>query len=127
MGGMMAKMSTGEMLMNVGAAWIFVVAYVIGNRIASDYGSNMLVTISFLALVVLTTTYLSKSGKVGGLGSIYPWAATAATWGILVFAALDLLNGLANSFSSSGEFYEITIYIAAAIGAAGAYMQGQGN
>ena len=72
MGGMMGKMSTGELLMSLGAAWILVVVYVIGNRIASDFGNSMLVTASLLSLLVLGSGYAANSGKGGGLGSVYP-------------------------------------------------------
>lgn len=124
MGGMMGKMSTGELLMNLGAAWIFIVVYVIGNRIASDYGVSVLTTVSLLSLFVLAATYSAKMDK-GGLATWYPWAARTATWAIFILVALDLLNGLAHDFF--GSFYETTMYIAAAVGAVGAYMQSQGN
>lgn len=39
-----------------------------------------------------------------------------------MLAVLDLLNGLFNQFGSSGRFYEITFYLAAAAIGAGAWM-----
>ena len=108
----------------LGAAWIFIVVYVIGNRIASDYGVSVLTTVSLLSLFVLAATYSAKMDK-GGLATWYPWAARTATWAIFILVALDLLNGLAHDFF--GSFYETTMYIAAAVGAVGAYMQSQGN
>ena len=70
------------------------------------------------------STYAAKMDK-GGLGSLYPWIAVTATWGIVVFAALDLLNGLVDEFV--GSFYETTLYLSAAAGGAGAYLHGQGK
>lgn len=126
--GMMGKMSTGEMLMGLGAAWIFIVDYVIGNRIADEYYVSVIVVASTLALIVLASIYFSKADGDSGWKSRYPWVATTAVWGILVLAVLDLLNGLINEFSSGSDaFYEITFYLAAAIAAFGAYQVKSGN
>ena len=110
--------------MSGAAAWIFVVVFVIGNRLATDYSTSVAVIGALLSLIVLASTYAAKMDK-GGLGSLYPWIAVMATWGIVVFAALDLLNGLVDEFV--GSFYETTLYLAAAAGGAGAYLHGQGK
>lgn len=126
--GMMGKMTAGEMLMAAGAAWIFVVIFVIGRTLTEDYRSTSLARwVAMLSLVVLVSMYFAKSDGDSDWDSRYPWVATTAVWGILVLAVLDLLNGVVNEFSSSGQFYEITLYIAAAIAAAGAYQASQGK
>ena len=119
--GMMGKLSTGEMLLGIGAAWIFLVVYVIGDRISSDYGGAVLDVLAVLCLIVLASMYFSKADGDSGWKAHYPWVAVTAAWGVVILAALDLLHSVANDFTSSGEFYEITLYIAAAVVALGAY------
>jgi hypothetical protein len=122
--GLLGLLTTPELLMTGCAAWIFVVVFVVGDRITFDYSTSAGTLGAFLSLIVLATTYAGKMGK-GGLGSFYPWLARTAVWGIAVFAVLDLVNGVTNDFV--GNFYEVTLYIAAAAGAAGAYLQAQGS
>lgn len=124
---MIGNLSTGEMLLGFGAAWLFFINYVIGNRLASDYGVSVLVTVSTLALAVLAAIFFSKRGGDAAWKSLYPTVAVAAGWGIVVLAVLDLVDGIVNNFSRSGEFYEITFYIASAVIAAGAYQLSQGK
>lgn len=120
--GILGKLTTAELLMTGAAAWIFLIVYVTGDRITFDYSTSAGTLGALLSLVALATTFSAKMEK-GGLGAHYPWLARTAIWGIAVFAVLDLINGLANDFV--GSFYETTLYIAAAAGAAGAYLHTQ--
>ena len=127
--GMMGKMSTGELLMGLGAAWIFLVDYVIGNRLADDYYGSVALMVAMLALIVLVSMYFSKADGDSGWKAHYPWVATTVVWGILTLAVLDVLNGLINDnfYSGSAAFYEITFYVAAAVAAFGAYQVKSGK
>jgi phosphatidylglycerophosphate synthase len=84
-----------------------------------------LVTVSTLALPVLVAIFFSKRGGDAAWKSLYPTVAVDAGWGIVVLAVLDLVDGIVKNSSRSGEFYEITFYIASAIIAAGAYQLSQ--
>lgn len=107
-------LAPGEWLAGAGAAWILVVDFVIGNRISEDYFATVLIIVAPLSLALLAAVVVKHGGNESVWNSLYPATLNAAGVGIIVFAALDLLNGLVNEFSSSGEFYEITLYIAAA-------------
>lgn len=121
---LISKLSLSELLIGGGAAWIFVVVFIVGNRLTADYSTSVAVIGALLSLIVLGSAYAAKMDK-GGLGTLYPWIAVTATWGIVVFVALDVLNGLTNEFV--GSFYEATVYLAAAAGGVGAYLHGQGK
>ncbi len=108
------SLSPGEWAISGGAAWILVVDFIIGSEITQDYFTGVSLIVAPLALALLAAVFMRYSGEQSASNSLYPSTANAAGVGIIVFAALDLLNGLVNEFSSSGEFYEITLYIAAA-------------
>jgi hypothetical protein len=109
------RLTTGEWLVTAGAAWIFIVDYIIGNRITQDHFVSVQTIIAPLSLLVLLAVWVKHGGKESVWNTLYPATLNAAGVLIVVFVALDLLNGLANEFSSSGEFYEITLYIAGAV------------
>lgn len=126
--GKLGAFSTGELILGLSAAWIFLVVYVIGNRLADDYGnSSVAVPAAMVSLGIVAAIYFYNSGGDGSWRSLYPWIAIVAAWGVVVLLGLDLLDGIINNFSSSGEFYEITAYIAAAAMAGGAYLVGQND
>lgn len=120
-------LSSGEWAIFGGAAWILVVDFIIGNRITQDYFSSVSLIVAPLALGVLAALFVKHGGQQSPSNSLYPSTLNAASVGIVVFAALDLLNGIVNEFSSSGEFYEITLYIAAATILAGMMMMRQSS
>ena len=108
-------LTPGEWLVAAGAAWILVVDYLIGVTITEDYWSGILLIAAPLSLALLAAVLVKHSGNESAWNHLYPATVNAAGVGIVVFVVLDLLNGIANDFSSSGEFYEITLYIAAAV------------
>jgi hypothetical protein len=125
-GGMMGGGSTGEMILAGSATWIFLVVYVLGNRITDDYGNSAVAVPSAMAaLAIAAGVFFYNRGGSGSWRSLYPWLVVVLAWGIVVLAALDLLDSIINDFSSSGEFFEITYYIAAAGLAVGAWQVGQ--
>jgi hypothetical protein len=113
--GVLSNLSTAEMLIGGGAAWIFVVDYLIGSRIAWDYGAST--TASMLSLAILAAIWFYPRGGDAAWKSMYGTVLLVAGWGVVVLAGLDLVNGLINDnfSSSSGRFYEVTYYIAAAV------------
>ncbi len=124
--GTLGGFSTGEMILGLSAAWIFLVVYVIGNRLADDYfNSSVAVPAAMVSLGIVAAIYFYNAGADAQWRSLYPWIALVAAWGIVVLAGLDLLDSIINGFSSSGEFYEITLYIAAGVMGIGAYLVGQ--
>lgn len=124
--GMMGTLSTGEIVLGLSAVWIFLVVYVIGNRLANEYGnSSVAVPAAMLSLGIVAAIFYYHNGSEGSWRSLYPWIAVVAAWGVVVLLGLDLLDGIVNDFSSSGEFYEITAYLAAVGLGVGAYMVGQ--
>lgn len=108
------NLSQGEWAVSIGAAWILIVDFVIGNRITQDYFVSVTLIVAPLSLALLVAVFVKHGGNHSPANSLYPSTVNAAGIGIVVFSALDLLNGLANEFSSSGEFYEITLYVASA-------------
>jgi hypothetical protein len=125
--GMLGNLSTGEKLIGGGAAWLFVINYVIGSRIAWDYGAST--TASMLALGILAAIYFNPRGGDAAWKGLYKTILVVAAWGIAVLAGLDVLNGLINDnfAGSSGRFYEVTYYVAAAVMAFGAYQMSQAD
>ena len=124
--GMIKALSTGEMILGVSAVWIFLVVYVLGNRIADDYGNSAVsAPAAMVSLGIVAAIFYYHKGGEGSWRDLYPWIAVVAAWGVVVLLGLDLLDGIVNDFSSSGEFYEITAYLAAAAMGVGAYMVGQ--
>lgn len=109
---LIAKISVGEWILCAGAAWILLVDFTVGNRLQEEYFASVLLIVAPLSLFTLMAVYANASGS-SPFNGLYPGTVNAAGIGIVVFAALDLLNGLANEFSDSGEFYEITFYLAA--------------
>ena len=120
------SLTVGELVLAGGALWIFFVVYVIGNRLADDYGnSSVMVPSAMVSLGILAAIYFNSRGGDGEWRKLYPWIVVVGAWGVVVLLALDLLDGIVNDFSSSGEFYEITAYLAAIAMAIGAWMIGQ--
>jgi hypothetical protein len=119
------SLTNGEKVLGVAAAWLFLINYVLGNRITDDYYGTVVVWVSMLALGILTAIYFYHFGKDAAWHALYPWMARVAAWGIVVLAVLDLLNGILHEFSTSGRFYEITFYIAAAVMGAALYLMRQ--
>jgi len=115
------NLSTAEWIISAGAAWILVVVYLIGNRIQYEYFASVLVLVAPLSLAVLLAVFVRNGGNESAWNKLYPGTVNLAGVVIVAFVALDLLNGLANDFSDSGEFYEITLYIAAAVMAGGLF------
>ena len=127
-GGLLGGWSTGEMILAGSAAWIFLVVYVLGDRIADEYfNSGVSVPSAMASLAIVAGIYFYNKGGSGSWRSLYPWLVVVLAWGVAVLAGLDLLDGIINDFSSSGEFYEITYYIAAAGLAGGAWQIGQAD
>jgi len=122
--GFFGRLSTGEMILALGAAWIFVVVFVIGNRFYEDYDTSVLVMVTPMVMAILAAMYLYHAGGDGSWRSLYPGLVVAVAWGVVILVALDLLNGFTNSFKT-GEFYETTLYIATVAMAVGAYQVGQ--
>lgn len=124
--GNLGAFSMGELIMGISAVWIFLVVYVVGNRLADDYGnSSVSVPAAMASLGIAVAIYFYNKEGEGTWRTLYPWIVLVAAWGVVILLALDLLDGIINDFSSSGEFYEITAYIAAAGLAAGAYLVAQ--
>lgn len=109
------KLSTAEWIISAGAAWILVVVYFIGNRIQYEYFSSVQVIVAPLSLAVLLAIFVRHGGNESAWTKLYPGTVNLAGVVIVAFAVMDLFNGLANDFSESGEFYEITLYVAAAV------------
>lgn len=121
------SLSNSEKVLGVATAWLFFINYVFGNRITGDYGASVIVWVSMLSLGILIAMYLHHFGRDAIWHPFYPWLVRSAAWGIVVLGALDLVNGIFNSFSSSGRFYEIAFYIASAAIGVGLYlMRGDG-
>jgi hypothetical protein len=116
------SLTTGEKVLGGAAAWLFIVDYVIGNRLTDSWLGSVAVWVAMLSLAIVLSMYFYHFGKEAAWHPFYPWLARVAAWGIVVLAVLDLLNGLLNQFGSSGRFYEITFYLAAAAVGAGAWM-----
>lgn len=116
--GALGNLSTAEMLIGGGAAWIFVVDFVIGDIIAEDY--FVWTAAAMLSLGILAAIWFNGRGGDAPWKSLYGTILSVAAWGVIVLAALDLFNGLINDFSGSdARFYEVTWYIAAGVMAIG--------
>ncbi len=115
------NLSTAEWMIAAGSAWILVVVYLIGNRIQYEYFASVQLIAAPLSLAVLLAVFVRNAGNESAWNKLYPGTVNLAGVVIVAFVAMDLLNGLANDFSESGEFYEITLYIAAAVMAVGLF------
>lgn len=111
---MLANLKPNEMLIAAGAAWILVVVYVLGDRLTEDYGAGVLLIVAPMAAALLFAVGAKHGGRESAWNSLYPASINALGSLIVLFLALDILNGLSDDFSSSGEFYEITMYVAGA-------------
>ncbi len=118
-------LTNGEKVLGVAAAWIFIIGYVLGNRITDDWVGSVVVWVSMLALGILAAVYFYHFGRDAVWHSLYPWLARVGAWGIVILAMLDLVNGVLNSFGSTGRFYEITFYVAAAAMVGALYLMRQ--
>ena len=102
-------------MISIGAAWILIVDFFIGNRIQEEYFATVILVAAPLSLAILLAVWAQAANNGSSWNSLYPGSVMAAGIGIVVFTVMDLINGIANEFSQSGEFYEITLYIAAAV------------
>ena len=114
--------TNGEKVLGSAAAWLFIIDYVIGNRLTDSWLGSVAVWVAMLSFFIVVAMYLHHFGRDAIWHPFYPTLIQAAAWGIVVLAVLDLLNGLFNQFGSSGRFYEITFYLAAAAIGTGAWM-----
>jgi hypothetical protein len=108
------SLSPGEWAVSAGALWILVVNYLVGYTIQEEYGTWLTQFTAPLSIAILLAVFVKNNGKTSAWNGLYPGTVFAAGIGIVFFTAADLLNGLVNDFSQSGEFYEITAYLAAA-------------
>lgn len=118
-------LTNGEKVLGAAAAWLFIINYVIGDRLTESWRSSVSVWVAMLALVIMVAMYLHHFGRDAIWHPFYPTVVRAAAWGIVVLAVLDLLNGVFNDFGTSGRIYWVTFYIASATIGAGAYMMRQ--
>jgi hypothetical protein len=116
------SLTTGEKVLGGAAAWLFIIDYVIGNRLTDSWLDSVVVWVGMLSLGIVLAIYFHHFGREAIWHPFYPWLIQVAAWGIVVLAVLDLLNGIFNEFGRSGRFYEITFYLAAAAIGAGAWM-----
>lgn len=107
------NLSPGEWAVSAGALWILVVDFLVGYTIQEEYGTWLTQFTAPLSLAILVAVVVKNSGKTSTWNGLYPGTVLLAGLGIVVFTAADLLNGLANDFSDSAEFYELTAYVAA--------------
>jgi len=114
-GDVFKELSTAEWMISAGAAWILVVVFFIGNRIQYEYFASVQTIVAPLSLVVLLAIFGRHGGGESAWNKLYPGTVNLAGLVIVAFVVMDLFNGLANDFSDSGEFYEITLYVAAAV------------
>ena len=116
-------LTTGEKVLG-GAAWLFIISYVIGNRLVEDWVGSVVVWVAMLSLLIMVAMYLHHFGSDAIWHPFYPTIVRAAAWGIVVLAALDLVNSIFNEFGSS-LFFWITFYVASGAIGAGAYLMRQ--
>ncbi len=117
-------LTNGEKVLGAAAAWLFIINYVIGNRLIEDWVGSVSVWIAMLSLLILVAMYLHHFGSDAIWHPFYPTLAQAAAWGIVVLAFLDLANGVFNDFGSSWFFWG-AFYIASAAVGVGAYLMRQ--
>ncbi len=115
------NLSTGEWIIAAGAAWILFVDFFIGNRIQEEYFATVLIVSAPVSLVMLMAVIVRNGGTESAWNGLYPGTVNAAGIVIITFTVMELFNGLTNEFSQSGEFYEITSYIAAVVIAVGLF------
>lgn len=127
LGQMVRSLKTNEWLLVAGAAWIFIVDYIIGNRIDYEYSSTALIIVAPLSAVLLLAVWAKHSSTDSAWSPLLPGLTTVAAILIVTFVGLDLLNGLFNDFTSHGEFYEITLYLAGAAVLAGLVLPQQSS
>jgi hypothetical protein len=127
LGQMVRSLKTNEWLLVAGAAWIFVVDYIIGNRIDYEYSSTALIIVAPLSAVLLLAVWAKHGSTDSAWSPLLPGLTTVAAILIVTFVGLDLLNGLFNDFTSHGEFYEITLYLAGAAVLAGLVLPEQSS
>ena len=119
-GEVLNNLTPAEWIITAGAAWILFVDFFIGNRIQEEYFATVLIVAAPLSLVLLLAVIV-RNGAESAWNGLYPGTVNAAGIVIIVFTVMDLFNGLTNEFSQSGEFYEITFYIAVAVIAVGLF------
>jgi hypothetical protein len=127
LGQMVRSLKTNEWLLVAGAAWIFIVDYIIGNRIDYEYSSTALIIVAPLSAVLLLAVWAKHGSTDSAWSPLLPGLTTVAAILIVTFVGLDLLNGLFNDFTSHGEFYEITLYLAGAAVLAGLVLPEQSS
>jgi ABC-type sulfate transport system permease component len=70
--GMLGGLSTGEMVLGLSAVWVFLIVYVIGNRLADDYfNSPVTVPAAMASLAIVAAIYFYHSGGDGSWRSLY--------------------------------------------------------
>ena len=115
-------LGNSEKVLGAATAWLFFINYIVGNRITEEYGGSVTVWVSMLSLWILVVMYLYHFGRDAVWHPFYPRLVRVAAWGIVVLAFLDLINGVFNSFSASGRFFEIAFFLASAAIAVGLYL-----
>lgn len=121
-GDLMKKLSVAEWTIGGGAAWLLVVCFLFGNRIQSEYFATIGTIDALLSIGILLAIYAKHSGGESAWNGLYPGSLNAAGVALVTMTVFDLINGLANDFSQSGEFYEVTLYIAATAVASGLFL-----
>ena len=92
LGQMVRSLKTNEWLLVAGAAWIFIVNYIIGKQLDYEYASSGLIIVAPLSAVLLLAVWAKHGGKDSGWNALYPGIINAAAMLIVTFVALDLLN-----------------------------------
>lgn len=118
-------LTTGEKALGAAAAWLFIINYVVGNRLTESWQGSIVVWVSMLALGIVVAMYLHHFGREAIWHPYYPTLTRVAAWGIVVLGVLDLLSAIFNNFPPSGRFYWITFYLATAAIGTGAYLMRQ--
>ncbi|MCP3975774.1 MAG: hypothetical protein GY720_14915 [bacterium] len=121
-GDLMKQFSAAEWTIGGGAAWLLVVCFLVGNRIQYEYFATIVTIDALLSIGILLAIYAKHSGGESAWNGLYPGSLNAAGTALVTMTVLDMINGLANDFSQSGEFYELTLYIAAAVVAFGLFL-----